>query len=37
MLLLFWYLSLILFSGACEAVKSRSEQALAKIERHRGS
>jgi hypothetical protein len=35
MLLLFWYLPLILFAGAYDAVESRSEQAPAKIERRR--
>ena len=35
MLLLFWYLPLILFSGACETFESRSEQAPVRVERHR--
>jgi hypothetical protein len=39
MLLLFWYLPLILFSGvcetaACETIESRSEQAPVRAERH---
>jgi hypothetical protein len=37
MLLLFWYLPFILFSGACDAVDMPSEQALAQVERHPGT
>jgi hypothetical protein len=37
MLLLFWYLPLILFSGTYDAVSSQSEQAPARVERHRGT
>jgi hypothetical protein len=33
MLLLFWYLPLILFSGACETIESRCEPM--RVERHR--
>lgn len=35
MLLLLWYLSLILFSGACETIELRSEPAPVRVERHR--
>jgi hypothetical protein len=37
MLLLFWYLPFILFSGAYDAVDTRSEQAPAQVERHPGT
>jgi hypothetical protein len=37
MLLLFWYLPFILFSGACDAVDSRSVEAPAQVERLPGT
>jgi hypothetical protein len=37
MLLLFWYLPLILFSGTYDAVSSQGEQAPAQVERNRGT
>jgi hypothetical protein len=35
MLLLFWYLPLILFSGACETFETHREPAPVRVERHR--
>ncbi len=35
MLLLFWYLPLILFSGACETFETLSEPATVRVERRR--
>jgi hypothetical protein len=37
MLLLFWYLPLILFSGTYDAVSPQSEEAPVQLERHPGS